>query len=296
MDIHHLRVFVSVFKNRSFSRASEQLNLTQPTVSDHIRSIEQEFDCRLFDRLGRSILPTKEAEALYLHAVDIIERTDAVREILGQFRAEPSGELVVGGSTIPGTYLLPTIMAKFRKKYPSIAFQIVIGDSQTVVERLLDHDLLVGIVGTRLNNSQLLYEPFYDDELVVVAAPELALKQTVSLSDFLNMPIIMREEGSGTRREIERILEAKGHSIDDLKVSGIFGTTDAVKQAVIAGLGVAVLSRVAVRGELAANVLQEIRIGGLKMRRQFFLVTHQKRTLPSAYAAFVRHLLQSQKK
>lgn len=296
MDIHHLRVFVSVFKNRSFSRASEQLNLTQPTVSDHIRSIEQEFDCRLFDRLGRSILPTKEAEALYLHAVDIIERTDAVREILGQFRAEPSGELVVGGSTIPGTYLLPTIMAKFRKKYPLIAFQIVIGDSQTIVERLLDHDLLVGVVGTRLNNSQLLYEPFYDDELVVVAAPELALKQTISLPDFLNMPVIMREEGSGTRREIERIFEAKGHSIDELKVSGIFGTTDAVKQAVIAGLGVAVLSRVAVRGELAANVLQEIRISGLKMRRQFFLVTHQKRTLPSAYAAFVRHLLQGPKK
>jgi len=296
MDIHHLRVFVSVFKNRSFSRASEQLNLTQPTVSDHIRSIEQEFDCRLFDRLGRSILPTKEAEALYLHAVDIIERTDAVREVLGQFRAEPSGELVVGGSTIPGTYLLPSIMAKFRKKYPLIGFQIVISDSQIIVERLLDHDLLIGIVGTRLSNSQLSYEPFYDDELVVVASPDLAVKQTISLTDFLNMPAIMREEGSGTRREIERILAAKGHSIDDLKVSGIFGTTDAVKQAVIAGLGVAVLSRVAVRGELAANVLQEIRISGLKMRRQFFLVTHQKRTLPSAYAAFVQHLMQSAKK
>ena len=291
MDIHHLRVFVSVFKNRSFSRASEQLHLTQPTISDHIRSLEQDLRCRLFDRLGRSIMPTKEAEALYIHAVDIIERAEAIRDILGQFRAEPSGELIIGASTIPGTYLLPATMAEFRKRFPSISFQIDIGDSRAIVDRLLSHELLVGIVGTKLNNTQLHYEPFYDDELIVVASRECSLKPTISLQEFVKSPLVMREEGSGTRKEIERILEAKGYALSDLTISGIFGTTDSIKQAVKAGLGLSVLSRVAVRDELAAGVLREIKLSGLKMRRQFFLVTHQKRTLPSAYSLFYRYLL-----
>lgn len=293
MDIHHLRVFVSVFKNRSFSRASEQLHLTQPTISDHIRSLEQDLRCRLFDRLGRSIMPTKEAETLYIHAVDIIERAEAIRDILGQFRAEPSGELIIGASTIPGTYLLPATMAEFRKRFPSISFQIVIGDSRAIVDRLLSHELLVGIVGTKLNNNQLHYAPFYDDELIAVASRECSLKPTIPLQEFVKSPLVMREEGSGTRKEIERILEAKGYALSDLTISGIFGTTDSIKQAVKAGLGLSVLSRVAVRDELATGVLREIKLSGLKMRRQFFLVTHQKRTLPSAYSLFYRYLLPS---
>ena len=116
MDIHQLRIFASVFKNKSFSRASEELFLTQPTVSDHIKALEEEFGCRLFDRLGRTILPTNEAEALYGHALEIIEKADAVKDIIGRFKKEPAGELLLGASTIPGTYLLPPVMATFRKK------------------------------------------------------------------------------------------------------------------------------------------------------------------------------------
>ncbi len=122
MDIHQLKIFVSVYKNKSFSRASEQLYLTQPTISDHIKALEEEFGCKLFDRLGRTILPTREADALYGHAVEIIEKADAVKEIIGHFKKEPAGELIIGASTIPGTYLLPSVMAAFQKKYPSISF------------------------------------------------------------------------------------------------------------------------------------------------------------------------------
>ncbi len=291
MDIHHLRVFVSVFKNRSFSRASEQMHLTQPTISDHIRTLEEDLRCRLFDRLGRSIMPTKEAEALYIRAVDIIERADAIRDALSQFSSEPSGELIIAASTIPGTYLLPAVMAGFRKQYPSISFQIAIGDSRAVVERLLSHELLIGVVGTKLSNNQLHHEPLYEDELIVIAPRDSALKRTISVQEFLKCPLAMREEGSGTRKEIERILDTKGLAFSDLAVSGIFGSTDAIKQAVKAGLGISVLSRVAVHDELAAGVLKEIKLNGLKMRRQFFLVTHQKRTLPSAYSLFYKYLL-----
>ncbi|HMK43202.1 MAG TPA: selenium metabolism-associated LysR family transcriptional regulator [Dissulfurispiraceae bacterium] len=295
MDIHQLRVFVSVFKNRSFSRASEQLHLTQPTISDHIRSLEQEFRCSLFDRLGRSIIPTREAEVLYPHAVDVIERAEAIRGVIGQFQAEPSGELVVGASTIPGTYLLPVVMAGFRKKFPSISFQIIIGDSRSVIDGLISHELLIGVVGTKPASRQIHFTAFHDDELLLVAAPDTGIKQGLTVQELLKCPMVMREEGSGTRREFERLLATKDVSFGDLNISGIFSTTDAVKQAVKAGLGLAVLSRLAVREELDRGVLKEIRLSGLRMRRQFFLLTHQKRTLPAAYALFYNHLVTASK-
>src|SRR3990172_4868184 len=109
MDIHQLRVFTSVFKNKSFSKASEELYLTQPTVSDHIKTLEEELDCKLFDRLGRTIIPTKEAEVLYNHAIGIIEKISTLKDTFSQLKKEVSGELVVGASTIPGTYLMPKI-------------------------------------------------------------------------------------------------------------------------------------------------------------------------------------------
>ena len=118
MDIHHLRVFASVFKNRSFSKASEELHLTQPTISNHIKALEDEFDCKLFDRLGRTILPTKEAEVLYSHSIELIERTNNLREAIGLIKKDISGKLIIGASTIPGVYLLPGFMSEFRKEIP----------------------------------------------------------------------------------------------------------------------------------------------------------------------------------
>lgn len=122
MDIHHLRVFASVFKNRSFSKASGELHLSQPTISDHIRALEEELSCRLFDRLTRTIIPTEEAESLYGHAVEIIEKADLLKDTVGHVR-EIAGEVIVGASTIPGTYLMPSIIAAFKKKYPESLFR-----------------------------------------------------------------------------------------------------------------------------------------------------------------------------
>src|SRR5512143_3620760 len=116
MDIHHLRVFTTVFRNRSFSKASEELHLTQPTVSDHVKALEDELHCRLFDRLGRSIIPTKEADLLYSHSAELIEKADALKELIGQSKNTITGELNVGASTIPGTYVIPRIIADFTKR------------------------------------------------------------------------------------------------------------------------------------------------------------------------------------
>jgi DNA-binding transcriptional LysR family regulator len=290
MNIHQLKLFASVYKNRSFSRASEEMSLTQPTVSDHIISFEAELGCRLFDRMGRTIMPTKEAESLYPHAVELIERTDAVREIIGQVRNNPSGELIAGASTTPGSFLLPYMMASFRSKYPDIVFQIITGDSKYIIGKLLSHELLLGIVGSVIPDDRLSYSSLVGDELIVIASPQFMKKNATDINELAVMPFIMREEGSGTRMEIERILTNQLIDIYGLNIVGTFGSTTGVIQAVKAGMGLSIVSRFAARDHLKSRELKEIKVNGVRMQRNLYMVTHKKRSLPLAFTLFIGHI------
>ena len=291
MDIHQLRVFASVFKNRSFSKASLDLHLTQPTISNHIKALEDEFACRLFDRMGRTIIPTKEAEVLYSQSTEIIEKAEALKDALGELKKEATGKLIIGASTIPGVYLMPRIMTEFQKKYPAISFQILIADSRGILDSISKHELLLGIVGAKLGNDQIDYTPFVEDELIVVSAPSMTEKSTIMIRELLALPMVFREEGSGTRKEAEKFLEMKGIALEDLKIAGIFGSTDAVKQAVKAGLGVSILSKFSVADELEHKLLKELHLTDIQMKRNFYIVTHKKRTLPRLYDIFLQHIL-----
>jgi DNA-binding transcriptional LysR family regulator len=295
MDIHHLRVFASVFKNRSFSKASEELHLTQPTISNHIKALEDEFDCKLFDRLGRTILPTKEAEVLYSHSMELIERTNNLREAVGLIKKDISGKLIIGASTIPGVYLLPGFMSEFRKKFPSISFQILISDSKGIIENISGHELLLGIVGAKLGNEHIKYMPFIEDELIVVSSPHLSKNRMMTLQELLKFPMVLREEGSGTRKETEKFLANKGLSLENVHISGVFGSTDAIKQAVKAGLGVSILSKFSVADELKYKILEEIKLTDIQMKRRFYIVTHKKRTLPRLYETFLNYIVAESK-
>lgn len=291
MDIHQLKVFTSVFKNRSFSKASDELHLTQPTISDHIKTLEEELDCRLFDRLGRIIIPTKEAEALYTHAMEIIEKANITKDLIERFKKELRGELVIGASTIPGTYLMPSLIAGFIRKHPSVSFQIFISDSKDIGEKVLKHELLLGVVGTKFINGEINHLPFVEDELIVVSSPSLIKDDTLTLKDLIKFPMILREEGSGTRNELEKILETNGFTLEDFKIAGVFGSTDAVKQAVKAGLGFSVLSKLSVTDELKHKILKEIKLTDIhQMKRKFYIVIHKKRTLPFLYNNFLKFL------
>lgn len=290
MDINKLRVFISVFKRRSFSKASEELYLTQPTVSDHIKSLEEELGCRLFDRLGRSIMPTREAEILFDKAVEIVEKANNLRDIISASKSKISGELVIGASTIPGTYILPYAMFRFSKEHPDVHFKTIISDSKDIVEKVSRHELMVGIVGAKLTNSMINYIPFHDDDLIAVTSPSLTKYRETSLCSLTELPIVLREEGSGTRRETERILETKGINIEMFHISGILGSTEAVKEAVKAGMGFSIISKVAVEDELKYGALVEIKISDVKLKRKFYIVTHRKRTTPRVYNVFIEYL------
>jgi len=296
MDIHHLRVFVSVFQYKSFSKASKKLRLTQPTVSAHIRALEEEYNCKLFDRLGRTIIPTKEAEVLYQYATEIIEKTDVISDAMSRFKKKVAGTLVLGASTIPGTYLLPSIMTAFQKKYPAVSFQILIEDSKKIVDSLSKHELIMGIVGAKLGNEEIEYMSFFDDELIVVSAPSFIKSNKITLKELINLPIVLREEGSGTRKITEQILTDSGIAYHRMSIAGIIGSTDAVKQAVKAGMGVSILSRLSVSDELKYKTLKKIKITDVSMRRKIYIITHKKRTLPLAYQIFLDYIRSNSRK
>ncbi|HCC68748.1 MAG TPA: LysR family transcriptional regulator [Nitrospiraceae bacterium] len=290
MDIHQLKVFASAFKNRSFSRASEDLLLTQPTISSHIKTIEDELDCKLFDRIGKTIIPTKEAELLYPYAIELIEKFEDIKTAIGLLKEEIKGELVVGASTIPGTYIIPAFAAEFKKKYPDISFEVVIEDSKKITDMVLSHELLLGVVGAKMEQRKIEYLPFVEDELIFVSPPKLLDKERIALKKLTHIPFLLREKGSGTRKMMEKHLTEKGIGLEDLNVVAVLGSTDSVKEAVKAGLGASILSRVAVKGELKAGVVKEIKIEGLDMRRDFYIIIHKKRTLPKNYRAFADYL------
>ena len=290
MDVHHLRVFLSVYRNRSFSKASRELRLSQPTISDHIKSLEQQLDCALFERLARAVIPTGEAEILYNHAVDIVEKTDNIRHALGNFKKEIAGELIIGASSIPGTYLLPSCMATFKLRNPSVSFQVLVTDSRDVVQKIAKHELLVGLVGSKLNTAHVGYVPFKEDELVVIASPALVKNSSLSVKQIAAYPFVTREEGSGTRREAERILAAHGVHQEALRLSAVFSSTDAVKQAVKAGLGLAIVSKLSIEQELRCGTLRVIRLKNVSMHRTFYIARHRKRVLPRLYQLFLEHL------
>jgi DNA-binding transcriptional LysR family regulator len=225
--------------------------------------------------------------------MELIEKTGELREALLEMKKDLSGRLAIAASTIPGVYLLPPLMRNFQKKNPHISFQILVSDSRGVVERIAGHEILMGIVGAKTANDQIEYLPFIEDELIVVSSSGPG-PDSVSLKALSQMPMVVREEGSGTRKVAEKFLEGKGLHPEELNVSGIFGSTDAVKQAVKAGLGVAVVSRFSVIDELRFGILREIGVEDLKMRRMFYIVTHRKRSLPRLYDAFLTYLVSAE--
>jgi len=290
MDIHHLKIFVSVYKNKSFTKASEELHISQPTISEHIKNLESSLGCRLFDRMGRSIMPTDEADTLYPKALQLLDDLDRIQEEITATGTGIKGKLVIGASTIPGTYILPRLAYSFKEQYPDIEFEILIEDSSKITSLVLQHEMLCGIVGARTTSDKLLYEPLLEDELILVSTKRVLAQKTVTLEKLATVPFLQRETGSGTRQTFENFLKKSKISSDALNVVATLGSTSAVKQAVKEGLGVSVISRIAVQEELDNNILREIPVRNLKMKRKFYLVRQKKRTLPAQYLAFCKHL------
>lgn len=293
MDIHQLRVFSSVYRLRSFSRASEELNLSQPTVSMHIKHIEDELGVRLFDRVGRGVRPTAEADVLNTRAEELIAKLKALKDEIGH--AEPSapeGLLTIGAGSGPGAYIIPPLAAEFRKLHPKVFFQVVVKDTATLLKQVEDGALTLGVVDDHKMRKSLAYLHTTVDEMILVAAPGYMKKPTVTPLALFRLPLVLREEDSDARKSMERLHLMHRISLKALNVVAILGSSDAQKEAVKSGLGATIISRFAVKDDLAAARLEEIKIRGVHMTRNIYLIAPAGRTIPQPYQAFVEFIIQ----
>jgi DNA-binding transcriptional LysR family regulator len=290
-DLHQIRTFLTVAEKRSFSQAAEELLLTQPTVSAHIRDLEAELGVRLFDRLPRSSELTPAGRIFLRHAERLLqlhrEAFGAVREFSGRI----DGPLVLGGSTIPGEYLLPDLISRFKALHPAVAATLTVADSRLAAELVAEGRLDLALVGDRPEAEALDALPFRRDSLVLILHPgnPLALHhpEEIPWEEARRQSFWEREEGSASRGAFQRALVLAGHHPREISVLGELGSNEAVKQAVRAGNGVAVVSSLSLESDLASGRLAARRIGGLDLDRVIHLIRHRQRTPSPAAAAFL---------
>jgi len=290
METRQLKIFVTVYRSGSFTKASELLSTSQPAISENIKTLEIGLGCKLFDRLGRSIRPTSKAEILFPKALAILEDINKIEEELASEDQSVTGELIIGASSIPGAYILPQLATDFNDHHPEISFEIRIADSGEIIDSVLNHDLLIGIVGAKIASQKLVFSPFVEDELVLAASANRKISSTISLQKLITLPFLIRESGSGTRKSMEEFGNTNGLVADQLNIVAVLGSNAAIIEAIKTNLGVSILSRVSICDELENGKIREIKVKGLTMKRMFHIMTLKNRTLPNHYSVFLQRL------
>ncbi len=296
IDLRQLEIFCRIVELKSFTRAAADLFLTQPTVSGRIQSLEKRVGARLLDRNGREVTPTRAGHILYQHAKKLLAlRAQAVQE-LSDFLGLMRGELEVGGSTIPGEYILPALIAQFKQQYPGVMIRLFIRDSGQITDAVESGALEIGIVGSCPRDRDVRCTRLEDDELVIIVSPQhpLARREAASVDEILEEPFITREPGSGTRRAFDDALRKRGFDpLHELNIVCELGSTEAVKQCVAAGGGIAVVSARAVQHEVTAGALKTLRLKDLPLHRSFHLIRHTHRTLSPLARTFSQFIVQT---
>lgn len=247
MNFKQLEAFVRIAENRSFSKTAQEMFLTQPTVSAYVHSLEKDLGTRLFYRTTKEVTLTESGEKIYLYARNIVDLSDRIRNVLSEMHDKGSGQIIISTSSIPGQYLLPGILAEFCRQFPGIQFRINETDSRGVADDIMNHKADIGFAGTAVAKSTCDFFPFYWDELVLITpnGEEYRNKEPGSVDWIQSEPFILREDGSGTRREALKALRANGIDTDKLNVVASFANTGAILLSVKEGIGIAVVSRLA---------------------------------------------------
>jgi DNA-binding transcriptional LysR family regulator len=296
LDIHQLEIYAKVAELKSFSKAAQAMYLTQPTVSQHITTLENHLGTKLFDRLGKEVVLTKAGEVLYKYAKQITGLRGEAEQALDHFLGKKSGHLTLGASTIPGEYILPPLLGKFKEQFPAIKTTLRIGDTEEIVDELLTRKIETGIIGAKISNSRLQFIPFVEDELILVVprGHRWWNRTALGIQELTDEPFVMREAGSGTRISMEKRLSKLGIAADSLKVIAEMGSTTAVKQAIKAKLGISLVSAKAVEEEIRGKVFKKIPIKKAAFLRTFFIIRDKTQT-PSPLCEALINFLSTEK-
>jgi DNA-binding transcriptional LysR family regulator len=288
MDTRQLAAFCEVVERRSFSEAAARLGVTQPAVSQQVRSLEERLGTQLLDRSGRRVEPTEAGLRLYRGA----QRMLALEEQLLDDLAEPDGPLrgllEIGASTGPAATALPLLLCRFQRENVELRVQLSVSDTQSVVELVADRRLEVGIVGAARRHRSVTFEPFFRDEVILACPPGHPFAgRTVDLDELREGPLILMQQGAGVRQMVEDELRKSGRRLRDLDAPLELGLQESVRSAVQGGFGVGFISRRAVETELKAGTLAEARVRGLDLARDIYVARAAGRAGSSAAQAFV---------
>lgn len=266
-----LKVFCNVARNLSFTKAAEMLHISQPAVSKHIKELEAHFSARLFDREGNKIFLTEEGKILYESSLQIFDIYNQAEFKLNQLKNKSDGVLRVGASTTMTMYIIPPVLSEFKRRFPKVTLSWINGNSEKIESALLDKEIDLGIIEGRRHSKDIKYVDMLKDELVAVAHTDrpCSARDSVSLEELPNMPLVLREKGSGTREIFEHALKESGFDLNRLQVMLELGSTESIKSYLEHVDALAIMSRRAVEKELKSATLKIIPFPEISLKRYF---------------------------
>lgn len=268
-----LKVFESVARNLSFTKAANELFITQPAITKHIKELESEFEVKLFDRIGNKIALTQAGIILLSYANHILTLHNEVKFEISQLNGNFEGNLRIGASTTISQYVIPPILAQFHKRYPEVKLSLVNGNTENIEQHLLKNTIDVGIVEGKPTNPDIRYSPFLNDELLVFTSSlNKTIPEKISNEEFLKLPLVLRERGSGTLEIIEKNLHLQKINPKQINVLMYLGSTEAIKSFIKTGNGVGIVSKFAIEQDLSNNSFRRIDTTSLKFHRQFYFI------------------------
>jgi DNA-binding transcriptional LysR family regulator len=296
MSDRRLKVFHAVARLLSFTKAAEELHMTQPAVTFQVRQLEEYFNTRLFDRTHNKVSLTPAGERVSEFAERIFDLYSEMENSVRDLTGEISGALTIGASTTIAEYMLPALLGEFKNRYPDINLRLKVSNSEGIVS-MVEHNVIdLGVVESAVSNKNLIVEVCHDDQLVVIAAPDHDLVKRggkVKASDIVNYPFVSREEGSGTREVIMQYLMDAKVGLGDMNICLELGSPEAIKGAVEAGMGITIISRSIIGKELKLNTLVELQLDpplsrpfSFVRQRQKFRVTVMEKLLEFAQSYF----------
>ncbi len=293
MKLNTLKIFIKLCDIGSYSKVAEEMNLTQPAVSMQVKSLEEHFETELINKSKGTIYLTEAGRIFYRQSREILRRWDKAELEISQLLNKDTGRIKIGASTIPGVYFLPDKLAEFKKDYSNIKVDVISGDSQDMIEALTLGKVDLVIIGKKLNSDKYLAEPVEDDQLKFIVGVDhfLADKSEVELSDLMKYDLVVREEGSGTRKVMLDAFRELGYSLKDFKVSYQFGSTEAIISAVESGLGSSFVSRMAASKAEKSGRIKIVETPELNLSRHLYLIYEKGRLEEDIISNFYNYLI-----
>lgn len=298
INYKYLLAFTTVIKKKSFTGAAKELYMTQPAISWQIKNLENEIGLILIERKERGTKLTEAGKRFYMYAEKIIKAQEQLIEEMKQLKCMGKGRLLIGASTVPGEYILPVYINRFKEEYPSADVFILTGSSESICEQLLHEDIHIGVIGAKLEDTRIEFKSFKKDKVILIANNDhpLTKLREVTLEDIVKYPIVIREHGSGVRKIVEDTLDKYNYKLRHfsycIELSGSRSGITAVKNS----NSIAWVSNIVARDSIALNEVKEILVKDVNLNREIYLIRHKIKILSPLSEAFFNFILKQMDK